>query len=384
MGLGTPPVRVEARKVGGGGWLRLRITAPAAAHSSVSYTPVSTGQSPLRLPEQLRKPMRHRSVFRLREAANAITVRLATAARLPPMTETFPPAAVVAVMPADESPPDAASPASTSFRQRFARYAQRRPLVAVAGAAALVLVVGALVWLAWPRAPGFADPSLGRPLATVPATPVASPASPQAPEVVAALADLKAAKERYTEQVDGWLAAMRSGAPALDKLSERIAALAEEDQALHTAIDRVRVVADDAAVKLSTAFADQAGLKARLDDAEARLRALGEALRERQTAEQALIERVTKLEGRLNPLPARRAAAGRTGAARGTRSARALAPAVGAHIVAVEYRDNVPYAVVETAGDAAVPVRLGSRIDGWRVVADPQRTVRLVPAGATP
>ena len=266
----------------------------------------------------------------------------------------------------------AASVPSSAARPRFGHMTRHRWLV-VGAAVAVLLAIGA--WLAWPRAPGFADPSLGRPVAVVPSP--APPATQQPPEVVAALAELKSAKDRYTEQVDGWLAAMRSGAPALDSLTERVVALADDGQALHTAIDRVRVVADDVSVKMAAAFADQATMKARLDDAEARLRSLGDALRERQAAEQALIERVAKLEGRLNPLPARRAATKGAAAVRSKLVARRDRPA-SVHIVAVEYRDQTPYAVVETATDTAVPVRLNSVIDGWRVVAGTGGSLRLV------
>ena len=50
-------------------------------------------------------------------------------------------------------------------------------------------------------------------------------------------------------------------------------------------------------------------------------------------------------------------------------------------IVGVEYRNLVPYAVVEVSGQTAVPVRLGSVVDGWRVAESGGGGLQLIRTG---
>lgn len=282
-----------------------------------------------------------------------------------------------------DTDPAAVSPAAVTASATANPFWKRRPVM-LGGVLLALGLLAILIWLAWPRTVPFRDPSFGR---MPDPAPVASEAGAGMTDVKSALAALDAERKRYGSQVDEWLAAARSGEPMLAKMSERVGSLDDQLQRLLTALDRVRTTADDAVAKLDRAQTDQAALRTRLEDADARVRALSEAQHTREGDLRALQDRVAKLEARLSPLPpgkaAQRRAPARTApatvAARTRDTARRGAP----RIVGVEYRDLIPYAVVEVSGQTAVPVRLGSVVDGWQVTeAGAGGGLRLVRAGA--
>lgn len=285
-----------------------------------------------------------------------------------------------------DTDPAAVSPAAETASATPANPFWKRRPVMLGGALLALALLAVLVWLAWPRTVQFRDPSFGR--LPEPAPAVAGTETGGASgvaDVKSALAALDAERKRYGSQVDEWLAAARSGEPMLTKMSERVGNLDDQLQRLLTALDRVRTTAEDAAAKLERAQTDQATLRTRLEDADARVRALSEAQHTREGDLRALQDRVTKLETRLSPLPPGKAAqrkgpartAPATVAARARGAARPAAP----RIVGIEYRNLVPYAVVEVSGQTAVPVRLGSVVDGWRVAESGGGGLQLIRTG---
>ncbi len=284
-----------------------------------------------------------------------------------------------------DTDPAAVSPAATTSATLVNPFWKRRPVM-LGGALLALALLAVLVWLVWPRTVQFRDPSFGRLPEPAPAAAgTETGGASGVADVKSALAALDAERKRYGSQVDEWLAAARSGEPMLAKMSERVGNLDDQLQRLLTALDRVRTTAEDAAAKLERAQTDQATLRTRLEDADARVRALSEAQHTREGDLRALQDRVTKLEARLSPLSpgkaAQRRAPARTApvtvAARPRDTARSGAP----RIVGVEYRNLVPYAVVEVSGQTAVPVRLGSVVDGWMVAESGGGGLRLIRTG---
>lgn len=289
------------------------------------------------------------------------------------------PVVIVDTDPAAVSP--AAAPATPTNP-----FWRRRPVM-LGGALLALALLAVLVWLVWPRTVQFRDPSFGRLPEPAPAAAGTETGGvPGVADVKSALAALDAERKRYGSQVDEWLAAARSGEPMLTKMSERVGNLDDQLQRLLTALDRVRTTAEDAAAKLERAQTDQATLRTRLEDADARVRALSEAQHTREGDLRALQDRVTKLEARLSPLlpggkAVQRKGSARTAPATVAARARGAARPAAPRIVGIEYRNLVPYAVVEVSGQTAVPVRLGSVVDGWMVAESGGGGLRLIRTG---